>query len=137
MKGEKSLQKCQAVLRKAKKDMLSIYGRMLEGDHVASEEKTMFRYYCEAIMILAHFQRPGAVEGLTVSGLDLSFCGGISLNRLYYVVCKEDVYVSYSLCEFFFFFRQQSGTQGKILGEKCVWLSANTRLRQCRSPCLP
>ncbi|XP_048011727.1 uncharacterized protein LOC125245171 isoform X2 [Megalobrama amblycephala] len=82
LEGEKSLQECQAVLRKAKKDMLSIYGRMLEGDHVASEEKTIFRYYCEAILILGHFQRPGAVERLTVSGLDLSFCGGISLNRL-------------------------------------------------------
>lgn len=83
IEGEKSLRECQAVLRKAKKDMLSVYGRMLEGDHVASEEKTIFRYYCEAILILGHFLRPGAVEGLTVSGLDLSFCGGISLNRLY------------------------------------------------------
>ncbi|XP_048022493.1 uncharacterized protein LOC125252888 [Megalobrama amblycephala] len=69
IEGEKSLQECQAVLRKAKKDMLSVYGRMLEGDHVASEEKTIFHYYCEAILILGHFQRPGAVEGLTVSGL--------------------------------------------------------------------
>ncbi|KAG1927365.1 nuclear mitotic apparatus protein [Pimephales promelas] len=31
-----------------------------------SEEKTMFRYYCEAILILGHFQRPGAVEGVTI-----------------------------------------------------------------------
>lgn len=65
--GEKSLQECQAVLRKAKKDMLSVYGRLLEGDHVASEEKTTFRYYCEAILILGHFQRPGAVEGITTT----------------------------------------------------------------------
>ncbi|XP_048064780.1 uncharacterized protein LOC125279313 [Megalobrama amblycephala] len=70
LEGEKSLQECQAVLRKAHKDMLSVYGRMLEGDHVASEEKTMFRYYCEAILILAHFQRPGAVEGLTTTEWD-------------------------------------------------------------------
>ncbi|ROJ64733.1 N-lysine methyltransferase KMT5A [Anabarilius grahami] len=70
IEGEKSLQECQAVLRKAKKDMLSVYGRMLEGDHVASEEKTMFRYYCEAILILGHFQRPGAVEGLTTTEWD-------------------------------------------------------------------
>lgn len=33
--------------------------------------------------------------------------------------------------------RQQSGMKEKILGERCVWLSANTRLRQCRSLCLP
>ncbi|KAK9977256.1 hypothetical protein ABG768_019077 [Culter alburnus] len=70
IEGEKSLRECQAVLRKAKKDMLSVYGRMLEGDHVASEEKTIFRYYCEAILILGHFLRPGAVEGLTISEWD-------------------------------------------------------------------
>ncbi|KAG1925603.1 N-lysine methyltransferase KMT5A-like [Pimephales promelas] len=68
--GEKSLHECQAVLRKAKKDMLSIYGRLLEDDYVASEEKTMFRYYCEAILILGHFQRPGAVEGVTTAEWD-------------------------------------------------------------------
>lgn len=67
IEGEKSLQECQAVLRKAKKDMLAIYGRLMEGDHVASYEKTIFRYYCEAILILGHFQRPGVVEGITVS----------------------------------------------------------------------
>lgn len=31
---------------------------------------------------------------------------------------------------FLFFSRYQSGMKGKILGERCVWLSANTRLRQ-------
>ncbi|KAK7157071.1 hypothetical protein R3I94_006970 [Phoxinus phoxinus] len=30
----------------------------------------MFRYYCEAILILGHFQRPGAVEGLTTAEWD-------------------------------------------------------------------
>lgn len=68
-------QECQAVLRKAKKDMLSVYGRLLEGDHVASDEKTMFRYYCEAILILGHFQRPGVVEGITVSEKTSDFVG--------------------------------------------------------------
>ncbi|XP_067271178.1 uncharacterized protein [Pseudorasbora parva] len=68
--GKKSLQECQAVLRKAKKDMLSVYGRLLEGDHVASEGKTMFCYYCEAILILSHFQRPGAVEAITTEEWD-------------------------------------------------------------------
>lgn len=67
LEGEKSLQECQVVLWKAKKDMLAIYGRLMEGDHVASDEKTIFRYYCEAILILGHFQRPGVVEGITVS----------------------------------------------------------------------
>ncbi|XP_059402933.1 uncharacterized protein LOC132134169 [Carassius carassius] len=70
LEGEKRLQECQAVLRKAKKDMLFVYGRLLEGDHVASDEKTIFRYYCEAILILGHFQRPGVVEGITTAEWD-------------------------------------------------------------------
>jgi len=40
-----------------------------------SEEKTMFCYYCEAILILGHFQRPGAVEGVTVSLKTSAFMG--------------------------------------------------------------
>jgi len=47
--------------------MMSIYRRLLEGDHVASDEKTLFCYYCEAILILGHLQRPAVVEGVTVS----------------------------------------------------------------------
>ncbi|KAI4800245.1 hypothetical protein KUCAC02_013374 [Chaenocephalus aceratus] len=33
---------------------------------VSPTEKTWYRYYCEAVMMLRHFQRPGAVEGMTV-----------------------------------------------------------------------
>ncbi|XP_035989024.1 uncharacterized protein LOC110369458 [Fundulus heteroclitus] len=62
--GLKSLHECQAVLRMAKKDILTIYGKLMDGDQVASDEKTIFRYYCEAILILGHFQRPGMVEGI-------------------------------------------------------------------------
>ncbi|CAG5998795.1 unnamed protein product [Menidia menidia] len=60
--GQRSLHEGRTVLRRPRKDMLSIYGRLMEGDHVASEEKTLFCSYCEAVLILGHFQRPGAVE---------------------------------------------------------------------------
>ncbi|KAK7879333.1 hypothetical protein WMY93_033890 [Mugilogobius chulae] len=70
------VQKCQhyqeflTVLRKPiskshSKDL--IFGRFLSGEDVTEEEKTRYRYYCEAILIFGHFQRPGAVEGLTVT----------------------------------------------------------------------
>ncbi|XP_041834180.1 uncharacterized protein LOC121635161 [Melanotaenia boesemani] len=57
----------QKVLREAKKDALGIYRRLLSHEPVTEEEKTQYRYYCEAILLLGHFQRPGAVEELTVT----------------------------------------------------------------------
>lgn len=65
--NEHNLHDCQRLLRESKNDMLGIYGKLLEHQHVDEEQKTLFRYYCDAILILKHFQRPGAVEGMTVS----------------------------------------------------------------------
>lgn len=67
IQGQRNLADCQKLLRVAKNDMLGIYGKLLQKERLCAEEKTLFRYYCEAIMILQHFQRPGAVKGLTVS----------------------------------------------------------------------
>ncbi|XP_070409748.1 uncharacterized protein [Nothobranchius furzeri] len=39
----------------------------MNNNPVTKDQKTLFRYYCEAILILGHFQRPGAVEGFSVS----------------------------------------------------------------------
>uniref|UniRef100_A0A8C6UJC5 Uncharacterized protein n=1 Tax=Neogobius melanostomus TaxID=47308 RepID=A0A8C6UJC5_9GOBI len=64
---KKTVHSLQKVLHEAKKDILGIYRRLLKGEDVAEEEKTHYRYYCEAILILGHFQRPGAVEGLAVT----------------------------------------------------------------------
>ncbi|XP_041832394.1 uncharacterized protein LOC121634055 [Melanotaenia boesemani] len=58
---------CQKVLREAKKDVLEIYGQLLKHEPVTEEQNTLYRYYCEAILLLGHFQRPGAVDGLTVT----------------------------------------------------------------------
>ncbi|KAK2814669.1 hypothetical protein Q5P01_000813 [Channa striata] len=68
VEGQKTISECQRLLRNAKKDMLGIFGNLQEEKIVSAEEKTLFRYYCEAILILGHFQRPGAVEGMTVPG---------------------------------------------------------------------
>ncbi|KAK2814570.1 hypothetical protein Q5P01_000189 [Channa striata] len=65
VEGQKTISECQRLLRNAKKDMLGIFGNLQEEKIVSAEEKTLFRYYCEAILILGHFQRPGAVEGMT------------------------------------------------------------------------
>ncbi|KAK7880477.1 hypothetical protein WMY93_032884 [Mugilogobius chulae] len=56
-----SVHKLRAVLREAKNDTLGIFGRFLSGEDVTEEEKTRYRYYCEAILIFGHLQLPGAV----------------------------------------------------------------------------
>ncbi|XP_075947876.1 uncharacterized protein LOC142949895 [Anarhichas minor] len=67
----RSVRECQEVLRVARADFLHTFGRFVPKDGEVSEEvsnteKTTYRYYCEAIMVLRHFQCPGAVEGMTV-----------------------------------------------------------------------
>ncbi|XP_029017323.1 uncharacterized protein LOC114861836 [Betta splendens] len=66
IQGQKTLGDCRAILRVCKKDMLGLFARYQQKDYVATDENTLFRYYCEAIFVFGHFQRPGAVEGLTV-----------------------------------------------------------------------
>ncbi|XP_022535113.2 uncharacterized protein LOC111194629 [Astyanax mexicanus] len=65
VEGSRSVAECQEVLRVANRDFLSVYGRLISNGVVSESEKTMYRYYCEAIMVLRQFQRPGAVEGMT------------------------------------------------------------------------
>lgn len=64
---KKSVSSLQKVLRDAKKDILGIFERLCLGEDVAEDERTRYRYYCEAILMLGHFQRPGAVEALPVT----------------------------------------------------------------------
>ncbi|KAK5891617.1 hypothetical protein CgunFtcFv8_018848 [Champsocephalus gunnari] len=65
--GMPTVHDCNQVLRSGKKRFLDIYNRMaLSKIEVSPTEKTWYRYYCEAVMMLRHFQRPGAVEGMTV-----------------------------------------------------------------------
>lgn len=65
--GIPSVYECQEILRVAKPDTLDIFGRTLAGTEVSDTERTMYRYYLEAIIVMGHFQRPGAVGGMTVS----------------------------------------------------------------------
>ncbi|XP_028990747.3 uncharacterized protein LOC114846136 [Betta splendens] len=67
IQGQKTLSDCRAILRMSKEDMLGLFARYKEGQIVAADENTLFRYYCEAILVFGHFQKPGVVEGITVS----------------------------------------------------------------------
>ncbi|KAK2814283.1 hypothetical protein Q5P01_000646 [Channa striata] len=76
--------------------MLGIFGNLQEEKIVSAEEKTLFRYYCEAILILGHFQRPGAVEGMTVPGwlnknhLNGRVCVGVSQQIASFSLTPEE-----------------------------------------------
>ncbi|XP_075968148.1 uncharacterized protein LOC142971481 isoform X4 [Anarhichas minor] len=82
--GTRSLRDCQEVLRVAEKDFLNIFAKFVDrndngssevsgkdSDEVSDLQKTYYRYYLEAILVLHQFQRPGAVEGMNecASGL--------------------------------------------------------------------
>ncbi|XP_062305981.1 uncharacterized protein LOC134010129 [Osmerus eperlanus] len=65
--GMRSVADCQDILKVAKADFLKIFKKLMDESDVSEVEKTSFRYYCEAVMVLRHFQLPGAVEGMTVT----------------------------------------------------------------------
>ncbi|KAK5901464.1 hypothetical protein CgunFtcFv8_026331 [Champsocephalus gunnari] len=55
--GMPTVHDCNQVLRSGKKRFLDIYNRMaLSKIEVSPTEKTWYRYYCEAVMMLRHFQ---------------------------------------------------------------------------------
>ncbi|KAL0153860.1 hypothetical protein M9458_050842, partial [Cirrhinus mrigala] len=60
-----SIQDCQMILKAAKADFIRNHGNLLKGSEVSSADKTLYRYYCEAILVFRHHQCPGAVEALT------------------------------------------------------------------------
>ncbi|KAK5923807.1 hypothetical protein CgunFtcFv8_000743 [Champsocephalus gunnari] len=81
--GMPTVHDCNQVLRSGKKRFLDIYHRMaLSKIEVSPTEKTWYRYYCEAVMMLRHFQRPAAVEGMTVRELtDGRYLTGIKNHK--------------------------------------------------------
>nr|XP_055049489.1 uncharacterized protein LOC129434954 [Misgurnus anguillicaudatus] len=58
---------CQKILRVAKSDVLRIQRDVQVGRELSSTHKTLYRYYCEALLVFVHMQRPRAVEALTDS----------------------------------------------------------------------
>lgn len=58
---------CQKILRVAKSDVLRIQRDLQVGRELSNTDRTLYRYYCEALLVFVHMQRPGAVEALTVS----------------------------------------------------------------------
>lgn len=71
----RTVAECQEILRVANKDFLNTFQKLMDESEVIETEKTTFRYYCEAVMVLRHFQRPGAVEGMSVSASILQLEG--------------------------------------------------------------
>ncbi|XP_062417767.1 uncharacterized protein si:dkey-23a23.2 isoform X2 [Pungitius pungitius] len=66
---KRSLRECQEVLRVAKTDFLKTFRKCVSDQScskVSENELTNFRYYCEAILVLRHFQPPAVVEEMTV-----------------------------------------------------------------------
>ena len=63
----RTVAECQEILRVAKKDFLNTFQKFMDDSDVPDTDQTTYRYYCEAVMVFRHFQRPGAVEGMTVS----------------------------------------------------------------------
>uniref|UniRef100_A0A8C1S1P8 Si:dkey-23a23.2 n=1 Tax=Cyprinus carpio TaxID=7962 RepID=A0A8C1S1P8_CYPCA len=64
MPAQPTLQDCQRVLRVSKADMLIIHRKLLDQQHVEEDQRTLFRYFCEAILVLRYFQGPEAVRAL-------------------------------------------------------------------------
>lgn len=65
--GIKSVSQCQEVLQVAKPDFLDIFGRLITHQPINDSQKTMYRYYLEAIIVLQNFQRPRVAEKMTVN----------------------------------------------------------------------
>ncbi|XP_051741310.1 uncharacterized protein LOC127507920 isoform X2 [Ctenopharyngodon idella] len=63
--GAPGIKDCQTILRVAKPDFLRIHGDLLKRKELSNTEKTLYRYYCEALLVFRHMQRPGTVEALT------------------------------------------------------------------------
>lgn len=59
---------CWAVLRAAKKDFLTVIGKVHPEDRAALEltECSFVVYYLQAVVILKHLQRPSTAENMTV-----------------------------------------------------------------------
>ncbi|XP_067272555.1 uncharacterized protein [Pseudorasbora parva] len=62
-----TLQDCQRVLRVSQADMLGIHRKLLDQQHLEEDQRTLFRYFCEAILVLRYFQRPEAVMAFKAS----------------------------------------------------------------------
>ncbi|ROJ64732.1 N-lysine methyltransferase KMT5A-A [Anabarilius grahami] len=65
--AQPTLQDCQRVLRVSKADMLIIHRKLQDQQHVEEDQRTLFRYFCEAILVLRYFQRPEAVRAFKAS----------------------------------------------------------------------
>ncbi|XP_039524970.1 uncharacterized protein LOC120477439 [Pimephales promelas] len=56
---------CQKIVRVAKPDVLRIQRDLQAGRELSNTDQTLYRYYCEALLVFVHMQGPRAVEALT------------------------------------------------------------------------
>ncbi|XP_041649782.1 uncharacterized protein LOC121513846 isoform X2 [Cheilinus undulatus] len=64
--GNPTVYQCQKILRVAKADFLNSFRKLLSESPLAIHEKTFYRYYLQALLVLKHFRRPVSVEVMTV-----------------------------------------------------------------------
>ncbi|XP_041649898.1 uncharacterized protein LOC121513935 [Cheilinus undulatus] len=69
--GNPTVYQCQEILRVARADFLNSFRKLLSEVPLSSHEKTFYRYYLQALLVLKHFQRPVAVEVMTVKEWDM------------------------------------------------------------------
>ncbi|CAM4574700.1 unnamed protein product [Leuciscus chuanchicus] len=59
------IEDCQRILRASKSDVLRICGDLEMNKEGPRTDKTLYRYFCEALLVFKHMQCPQAVEALT------------------------------------------------------------------------
>ncbi|XP_062413872.1 uncharacterized protein LOC119206513 [Pungitius pungitius] len=108
----RGLAECQEVLRAGEADFLRTFQKCVSGEGgegMSESEKTGYRYYLEAVLVLRHFQSPGAVEAFTVrqwlsrepcdNGAVIAICdptAAMELSR--FAITREEEAVSPGAC---------------------------------------
>lgn len=61
------IEDCQKIITLAKSDVLRIQRNMDKDKEGPRTDKTLYWYFCEALLVFKHIQCPQAMEALTVS----------------------------------------------------------------------
>ncbi|MEQ2172775.1 hypothetical protein GOODEAATRI_024867 [Goodea atripinnis] len=61
-----TLRRCQGVIFRAEEEMQKLQKNLDQDSHVTEEQRTRYRYYCQALLILKLCLKPSVVENLTL-----------------------------------------------------------------------
>ncbi|MEQ2166223.1 hypothetical protein GOODEAATRI_025697 [Goodea atripinnis] len=61
-----TLRRCQGVIFRAEEEMQKLQKNLDQDSHVTEEQRTRYRYYCQALLILKLCLKPSVVENLTI-----------------------------------------------------------------------